>query len=161
MLESFFPDILTFDGLFGSKSNILNPRWLLTPASPRWARRSAHPARASVSPQLGARDPCARTSDRSARAGLLLAGSHVEDDGLKATVLTEHIESDGFQRADEHRDCRHTGPSRANVGRQRRNQKADDQLSHGRGPTTPSQTFYPTLCETIGKSATVRGRTAR
>jgi hypothetical protein len=79
----------------------------------------------------------------------------------KATVLTEHIESDGFQRADEHRDCRHTGPSRANVGRQRRNQKADDQLSHGRGPTTPSQTFYPTLCETIGKSATVRGRTAR
>jgi hypothetical protein len=28
----FFPDILTFDGLFGSKSDILNPRWLLTRA---------------------------------------------------------------------------------------------------------------------------------
>jgi hypothetical protein len=26
----FSPDILTFDGLFGSKSDILNPRWLLT-----------------------------------------------------------------------------------------------------------------------------------
>ena len=26
----FFADILTFDGLFGSKSDILNPRWLLT-----------------------------------------------------------------------------------------------------------------------------------
>ena len=29
-MRIFSPDILTFDGLFGSKSDILNPRWLLT-----------------------------------------------------------------------------------------------------------------------------------
>jgi hypothetical protein len=72
----------------------------------------------------------------------------MEDDGLKATVLTEH------PRADEHPDCRQTGPNRANVGHQRRRHKADDQLSCGPGTNQRpvKLDLYPTICNTAGGS---------